>query len=78
MSDIEFNCRNVDITPVHGYNINVIATDADIDELVLDTLSSLDPKDIVYNCDIDELLDAIGVEKCKDYFDLEEIDERVE
>ncbi len=74
MRDIEFNCGSVDINPIHGYSINVIASDADIDALVLDMLSDLDPKDIVYNCDTDELLNAIGIEECKKYFDLEEID----
>jgi len=72
--DIEFTCNNVDITPYHGHSVNVIVSNADIDDIILDVLCELKPKDIVENYDINYLLDEIGIEKCKTYFDLEEID----
>lgn len=74
LRNIEFSCSDIDITPIHGYSINVVASDADIDEVIIDILGEIQPKDIVDNCDIGELLDAIGIDECKKYFDLEEID----
>jgi len=72
--EIEFTCGSIDVTPYHGHSVTVIASDADIDDIILDVLSELEPKDIVENCDVEYLLDEIGIEKCKTYFDLEEID----
>lgn len=62
---ISFTGADMDVQAVGRNNLS-ISINADIDTI----FSELSIKEIVDNCDVDDLLEHIGAEKAKDYFDL--------
>jgi len=77
--DLSIRCETVDIDTwnnelnVDMENIN----ESDIIEFVREVVGNMDPHEIITvlnEYSINSILDEIGIEKCKNYFDLEEID----
>lgn len=74
--DLEFNARNLEIESFTGQSVSVVATEVDVDEIAEDVIGELSIEDIVgYVDDIAGLLEEIGIDNCKEFFDLKEIEE---
>lgn len=73
--ELEFECADVSISPIDKYNITVTATESCIDNIAETIVDSLDVEDVVkYFGDDFGLLAEIGIDACKEYFDLEEVE----
>ena len=73
--DIQFDCVDINISHSSGNIITVEASDIDIEDIFNDVISAArsvgDILDVLN--DNGTVLDAIGIEECKKYFDLIEI-----
>jgi hypothetical protein len=74
--DLEFNAKYFETTPNNAYTINVVATCVDVMDIAKEVIDDLDAETIVKLFgDNEALLDEIGVEYVKAYFDLKETEE---
>lgn len=74
--DLEFKTDYVEMTPDTARNINIVANGVDVDDVAKDVIENLDAEAIVKLFgDKGSLLDEIGLDFVKDYFDLKETEE---
>lgn len=71
--DLEFKTDYVEMTPDTARKMNIVV---DVDDVAKEVIDNLDAETIVQLFgDKESLLDEIGIEFVKDYFDLKEIEE---
>ena len=74
--DLEFKTDYVEMTPDTSHKINIIANGVDVDDVAKDVIENLNAEAIVKLFgDKESLLDEIGLDFVKDYFDLKETEE---
>lgn len=74
--DLEFKAEYFEMTPDTARKINIVANGVDVDDVAKDVIDNLDAETIVKLFgDNESLLDEIGLDFIKDYFDLKEIEE---
>lgn len=73
MIDLNFTCRS--INSIDPNNANELSVDLSVHNSdVYDILDQIGVEKIYNNIDIDKMLDLIGKDYCKEYFDLIEED----
>jgi hypothetical protein len=74
--DLEFATEYFETTPSTARKINVIANGVDVMDIAKEVIGDLDAETIVKLFgDNEALLDEIGIDFVKDYFDLKETEE---
>ena len=74
--DLEFTTEYFETTPSTARKINVIANGVDVMDIAKEVIGDLDAETIVKLFgDNEALLDEIGIDFVKDYFDLKETEE---
>ena len=74
--DLEFDAEYFETTPNNARKLNMVVTGIDVMDVAKDIIGELDADTIVKLFNNSEaLLDEIGVDFVKDYFDLKETEE---
>ena len=74
--DLEFTTEYFETTPSTARKINVIANGVDVMDIAKEVIGDLDAETIVKLFgDNEALLDEIGIDFVKDYFDLKKTEE---
>jgi len=74
--DLEFKAEYFETTPDTARKINVVVNGVDVDDIAKEVIDNLDADSIIKLWgDNESLLDIIGVDFVKAYFDLKETDE---
>ena len=68
-TDLNFSCKAINyIEPANNHHVNIDITIPDFEiSAILDQIGN---EKIYNNIDIEKILDLIGKDKCKEYFDL--------